>query len=49
MSENVKMIFKRALFHYIKVLEKLRDDKELEFSNDIFRQDIQITSITSRA
>lgn len=41
MSENVKMIFKRALLHYIKVLEKLRDDKELEFSNDIFRQDIQ--------
>lgn len=41
MSENVKTIFKRALYHYIKVLEKLRDDKELDFSNDIFRQDIQ--------
>ena len=41
MSENVKSIFKRALNHYIKVLEKLRDDEELEFSNDIFRQDIQ--------
>lgn len=41
MSENVKMIFKRALNHYIKVLEKLRVDKGLEFSNDIFREDIQ--------
>jgi hypothetical protein len=35
------VIFRRALYHYVKVLEKLRDDKELDFSNDIFRQDIQ--------
>jgi hypothetical protein len=41
-GENVKLIFKRALTHYIKVLEKLKDDKEIEFSNDIFRDDIQL-------
>jgi len=35
------MIFKRALSHYAKVLEKLQEDKELDFSNDIFLQDIQ--------
>jgi hypothetical protein len=41
MSEHVKMIFKRALDHYAKVLEKLEEDKELDFSNDIFSLDIQ--------
>lgn len=41
LAEQVKMIFKRALSHYAKVLEKLQEDKELDFSNDIFLQDIQ--------
>jgi hypothetical protein len=41
MSEHVKMIFKRALDHYAKVLEKLEEDKESDFSNDIFSLDIQ--------
>jgi hypothetical protein len=41
LAEQVKMIFKRALIHYAKVLEKLQEDKELDFSNDIFLQDIQ--------
>jgi hypothetical protein len=41
MSEHVKLIFKRALDHYAKVLEKLEEDKELDFSNDIFSLDIQ--------
>lgn len=41
MSEHVKMIFKRALDHYAKVLEKLEEDKELDFSNGIFSLDIQ--------
>jgi len=41
MSEHVKMIFKRALDHYAKVLERLEEDKELDFSNDIFSLDIQ--------
>jgi hypothetical protein len=43
MSGNVIFIFKRALCHYIQVLEKLKDDQEIQFSNDIFRQDIQST------
>lgn len=41
LAEQVKMIFKRALSHYAQVLEKLQEDKELDFSNDIFLQDIQ--------
>ena len=41
MGENVVLIFKRALTHYIKVLEKLKDDEEIEFSNEIFRSSIQ--------
>ena len=41
MSENVKSIFKRALVHYIRVLMKLQEDKDLEFSNDIFQVSIQ--------
>jgi hypothetical protein len=41
LAEHVKMIFRRALSHYAKVLEKLQEDKELDFSNDIFLQDIQ--------
>ena len=41
LAEQVKMIFKRALIHYAKVLEKLQEDKELDFSNDLFLQDIQ--------
>jgi hypothetical protein len=41
MSENVKFIFKRALVHYIRVLMKLQEDKDLEFSNDIFQVSIQ--------
>jgi hypothetical protein len=41
MSENVKSIFKRALVHYIGVLMKLQEDKDLEFSNDIFQVSIQ--------
>ena len=41
MSENVKSIFKRALAHYVRVLRKLQEDKDLEFSNDIFQVSIQ--------
>ena len=41
MSENVKSIFKRALAHNVRVLRKLQEDKELEFSNDIFNVSIQ--------
>ncbi|HEX6378783.1 MAG TPA: hypothetical protein VFZ60_06870 [Nitrososphaeraceae archaeon] len=41
MSENVKSIFKRALAHYVRVLRKLQEDKDLEFSNDIFNVSIQ--------
>jgi hypothetical protein len=41
MSENVKFIFKRALLHYIRLLRKLQEDKELEFSNDTFHVSIQ--------
>lgn len=41
MSENVKFIFKRALLHYILILRKLQEDRELEFSNDIFHVSIQ--------
>ena len=41
-GENVKLIFKRALTHYVSVLENLKNDKEIEFSNDIFRDDIQL-------
>jgi hypothetical protein len=41
MSENVKSIFKMALLHYIRVLRKLQEDKDLEFSNDIFHVSIQ--------
>lgn len=41
MSENVKFIFKRALVHYIRILRKLQEDNELEFSNDIFHVSIQ--------
>lgn len=41
MGENVKLIFKRALSHYVDVLQKLKSDKEIEFSNDIFQVDIQ--------
>jgi len=41
MSENVKSIFKRALAHYVGALKKLQEDKDLEFSNDIFNVSIQ--------
>lgn len=41
MSENVKSIFKRALAHYVRVLRKLQENKDLEFSNDIFNVSIQ--------
>ena len=41
MSENIKSIFKRGLLHYIQVLRKLQEDKELEFSNDTFHVTIQ--------
>ena len=41
MSENVKSIFKRALAHYVRELKKLQEDKDLEFSNDIFNVSIQ--------
>jgi hypothetical protein len=41
-GENIKFIFKRALTHYISILENLKNDKEIEFSNDIFREDIQL-------
>jgi len=41
-GENVKLIFKRALTHYVSVLENLKNDKEIEFSNDKFRDDIQL-------
>ena len=41
MSENVKSIFKRALAHYVRLLRKLQEDKDLEFSNDIFNVSIQ--------
>lgn len=41
-GENIKFIFKRALPHYVSVLENLKNDKEIESSNDIFREDIQL-------
>lgn len=41
-GENVKLIFKRALTHYVSVLQNLKNYKEIEFSNDIFRDDIQL-------
>ena len=41
MSENVKLIFKRALVHYISILKKFQSDQELEFSNDIFQVSVQ--------
>ena len=41
MTENVKLIFKRALLHYIGILKKLQSNHELEFSNDIFHVSIQ--------
>ena len=41
-GENIKFIFKRALTHSISILENLKNDKEIEFSNDIFREDIQL-------
>ena len=41
-GENVKLIFKRALSHYVSILDNLKNDKEIEFSSDIFRDDIQL-------
>ena len=40
-GENVKFIFGRAVLHYVDVLRKLQSDKELEFSDDVFRVSIQ--------
>jgi sulfite reductase alpha subunit-like flavoprotein len=40
-GENVKVIFRNALHHYNRILEKLKNEKELDFSNPRIQEAIQ--------